>query len=207
MPTDPKWRVVARKSGQRIGDVIAVFNFLLVSGSANASERGRTHGFDPEDVAAALDLETADVEAILAAMQGKVLDGDRLTGWDKRQPKREDNSALRAKQWRDERKRTQANAEERPETDTETDIPLAKANGSVSDLGKTLFDLGVAAITAQGVSEPAARSFLAKAQKAHGDPAALEALNLSLRSTDIRSRMTAILNAKAPTALEVGVPC
>jgi hypothetical protein len=120
MPTDPKWRTIARKSGQRVGDVIAVFNFIMVSASANASERGTIgDGFDYEDVATALDLDDAAVKAIVSAMQGKVLDGLKLCGWEKRQPKREDSSAERAKAWREERKRTQANASELPETDTE----------------------------------------------------------------------------------------
>lgn len=144
MPTDPKWRVIARKSGQRVGDVIAVFNFLMVSASANASERGRTDCFDCEDVAAALDLEESDVSAILTAMLGKVIDNDgRLTGWEKRQPKREDSSAERAKQWREERKRTQANATERPDTDAEK-IQKVEAKASCPpkpDLAPRLPDL------------------------------------------------------------------
>lgn len=127
MPTDPKWRVIAKRSGQRVGDVIAVFNFLMVSASANASERGRTHDFESEDVAAALDLESSDVDAIIKAMTGKVLDTDgRLTGWEKRQPKREDSSADRAAKWRAERKRTQTNASERPEIDTDTEVDRKK---------------------------------------------------------------------------------
>lgn len=120
MPTDPKWRVIARRSGQRIGDVIAMFNILMVQAGANADERGRTHGNDDDDIGAALDLEPEDVAAIRDAMQGKVLDGTLLMGWEKRQPKREDGSADRAKAWR-ERKRTQANAEERPDSDSDSD--------------------------------------------------------------------------------------
>lgn len=128
MPTDPKWRTIARKSGQRVGDVIAVFNFVLVNAAANASERGRTHNLFAEDIGAALDLDEADIQAILDAMKGKVLDGDgRLLGWEKRQPKREDSSAERAKAWREERKRTQANADERPDIDADGNT-LAKAN-------------------------------------------------------------------------------
>lgn len=120
MPTDPKWRTIARKSGQRVGDVIAVFNFVLVNASANASERGRTHNLEAEDIATALDLSDDEVTAILDAMKGKVLSPDgKLLGWEKRQPKREDSSAERAKAWREERKRTQPNAAERPETETE----------------------------------------------------------------------------------------
>lgn len=122
MPTDPKWRVIARKSGQRVGDVIAVFTFLMVSASANADERGRTQGVVHEDIACALDMEEADVCAILNAMKGKVLEEDgTLSGWEKRQPKREDNSADRAKAWREERKRTQTNAQERPDADADAD--------------------------------------------------------------------------------------
>lgn len=101
MPTDPKWRTIARASGQRIGDVMSVFTFLMVDASANARERGRTQSFNAEDVATALDLNTPDVVAIVAAMQGRVMDGDRVMGWEKRQPLREDGSAERAKQWRD----------------------------------------------------------------------------------------------------------
>lgn len=124
MPTDPKWRTVARVSKQPISTVLAVYVHMLVCAS-NATERGRTHGWNDEDVASALDLETAAVTAIREAMQGRVLEGDYLTGWEKRQPKREDNSADRARAYRErqkaERNRTQANAEERPEKDTDTE--------------------------------------------------------------------------------------
>lgn len=130
MPTDPKWRVIARKSGSSISEVIAIFNFVMVNASANATERGRTHNLFAEDIAAALDLDDAKVEAVLATMKGKVIDNDgTLTGWQKRQPKREDNSADRAKKWREERKRTQPNANERPETETDKSIPLSNDNG------------------------------------------------------------------------------
>lgn len=104
MPTDPKWRTIARASGQPIGDVMSVFTFLMVDASANARERGRTQSFNAEDVATALDLSTSDVEAIVAAMQGRVMDGDLVMGWEKRQPLREDGSAERAKQWREDQK-------------------------------------------------------------------------------------------------------
>jgi hypothetical protein len=140
MPTDPKWRTIARKSNQRVGDVIAVFNFIMVNASENALERGRTHRFDKEDVATALDLSEADLEAILSAMQGKVLDGDALLGWAKRQPKREDFGASKRKsEWKErqrnalERIGTQGNA---PDTDTDTDNTLSKDSGVAADSDK-----------------------------------------------------------------------
>lgn len=129
MPTDPKWRTIAKASGQRIGDVMSVYLHLMVCGS-NATERGRTQSFNAEDVASALDLETEQVTAITAAMQGRVLDGDTLTGWEKRQVMREDDSAGRAKAWREAQKALKeqaerdANAGERkrtPDKDKDTD--------------------------------------------------------------------------------------
>ena len=60
MPTDPKWRTIAKASGERIGDVMAVYLHLLVCAS-NATVRGRTHSFNCEDVASALDIETDQV--------------------------------------------------------------------------------------------------------------------------------------------------
>lgn len=104
MPTDPKWRTIARASGQRIGDVMAVYVHLMVCASTNESERGRTESFNAEDVASALDLETEQVTAITTAMQGRVLERDTLTGWEKRQVQREDGSAERARAWRESQK-------------------------------------------------------------------------------------------------------
>lgn len=133
MPTDPKWRVVARKSGRPLSEVIAVFTFMLLNAGANASERnereterGELKNWSDEDVAAALDTDPEHIAAIRQAMQGKTLEGNKLTGWEKRQPKREDGSAERAKQWR-ERKRTQENAEKRPDTDSDTDTESISA--------------------------------------------------------------------------------
>lgn len=126
MPTDPKWRTISRISGQSITAVISVYLHMMVCAS-NATERGRTHGWCDEDVASALDLDTDQVTSICSAMQGRVIEGEALSGWNKRQPKREDGAAERAKSWRNnktettERNRTQPNATERPDTDTEED--------------------------------------------------------------------------------------
>lgn len=131
MPTDPKWRTIARASGQRIGDVMAVYVHLMVCGSSNTTERGRTTSFNSEDVASALDLETEQVSAIVNAMQGRVLEGDTLAGWEKRQVQREDGSAERARAWREAQKEAEEraanageripNAGERQEEDKDTE--------------------------------------------------------------------------------------
>ena len=135
MPTDPKWRTIARASGQSISSVMAVYLHVLVCAS-NATERGRTQSLVCEDVASALDMNTEDVEHILEKMQGRVLDGDKVRGWEKRQPVRDDGSAERAKAWREaqkEAKRTQPNACERNRTlDTDTDTEEEKNKSIVA---------------------------------------------------------------------------
>src|SRR5882724_10798265 len=107
--TDPKWRVVvtrcnacnASKFIVRISDVLAVWSYILEAASANETARGTVSGWAHEDVGAALELPAEAVERIWAAMQGKVLDGQRLTGWTKRNPKREDDSVERVRKYRE----------------------------------------------------------------------------------------------------------
>ena len=100
MPNDPKWRTIARIANEPIPSVIGVYLHLLISASEE-SPRGLTH-IHPEDTASALGIETESVQSILKAMQGRVLEGNLLTGWDKRQPVRENNSSTeRTRKWRE----------------------------------------------------------------------------------------------------------
>jgi len=111
MPNDPKWRSISRRSLRPVCEVIAVYVHMLINASAGfgkAEDRGSLRGWNDEDVGAALDMESESVTAIRTAMQGRVLAGDRLTGWKKRQPPREDASAERTKAWREKQKATPA---------------------------------------------------------------------------------------------------
>lgn len=221
MPTDPKWRTIARKSGQRVGDVIAVFNFLMVNASANAEARGAIAGFDPEDVATALDLDDSDVQAILSAMQGKVMDGDHLTGWEKRQPKREDGTAAERKAAWKAREGAKKNAAERngtlgnaPETDadaeTETDSSVSNDTDGepVVDPSKIMFDAGVSLIRSAGKSDSAARAWLGKARKVHGEAAVIAVIGTAKRegAIDPISFMEASLRTRARDRPRAAVP-
>lgn len=136
MPTDPKWRVIARRSGRSISEVIAVFNILLIQGGENDEKRGVTRGNDDDEIAAALDIEAEHIAAIRDAMQGKVLDGNKLSGWDIRQPKREDNSLERVRKHRakEDAKRnvTHGNGEKRPEAEAEAEELLPNGNKRVA---------------------------------------------------------------------------
>lgn len=81
MPNDPKWRTIARVSGQPIATVMAVYIHLLVSASRNVT-RGHID-VTTEDLASALDVTEEVIDSILQTMQGRVLDGDLITGWEK----------------------------------------------------------------------------------------------------------------------------
>ena len=191
MPTDPKWRVIARKSGQPLPCVIAVFTMMMTNASANAEARGTLTAWDDEDAGAALDMDAAAVSAIRAAMSGKVLDGDRLTGWERRQPKREDGTAAERKAAWKERKQQERNALERigthwnaPETETETDIPLSKDNGADAlfvDPEKVMFDTGISMLVGQGKSAGQARSLIGKWRKTHSAGDVIEMLGAAQR--------------------------
>lgn len=202
MPTDPKWRVVAKRSGRPLTEVLAVFTLMLTNAGANATERGTLDNWSDEDVAAALDMDAEHVTAIREAMQGKTLDGDTLTGWKKRQPKREDDSSERVKRYRDERRTvTQRNADEtqrnapekrREDTDSEKkDTPVhseqeaapAKADGrtKIFDELKSVYngttDAMLAFIdeTMGGNSRSNAEQWLASTTSAHGSSAVAQA--------------------------------
>lgn len=91
MPTDPKFRTVARVSGEDLSLVISLFVLLMVDASRNVT-RGHVD-VTVEDMASALDVTDAQVEAVLGAMEGRVIRNGVLTGWDSRQPKREDDGS------------------------------------------------------------------------------------------------------------------
>lgn len=99
MPTDPKWRLIARRSGRPVHQIVSVFCAMMCNASA-ATKRGHLVSWDDEVIAISLDMEEADVRAIREAMQGKVLNGNELLAWEKRQPKREDDSRERLRAYR-----------------------------------------------------------------------------------------------------------
>lgn len=101
-PTDAKWLLIARKSGTTPGQVSAVFWALLDYASQHA-DRGSVADFDIETFAAWSGWDDADIAAIIDAMQqkGVITADERLSAWDKRQPKREDDSAERVRRHRE----------------------------------------------------------------------------------------------------------
>lgn len=117
--SDPKFQLVARKSGASVPDVIAVWAAVLEAAS-QAEDRG-TFELDAEAIDCAFGFPENRTADILKAMQERdLIDGMTVTSWAKRQPKRErtdDNSTARVQAFRQrENQETPRNATERHET-------------------------------------------------------------------------------------------
>ena len=126
MPNDPKWRTIARISGQPIALVQAIYLHLLVDASRNVT-RGHVT-VTKEDIASALDVTDRDIESVFDAMQGRVMDGTLLTGWEGRQPKREDagnpetGAKSAAQRKREQRERQKNGPAKTPKTDASQSV-------------------------------------------------------------------------------------
>lgn len=113
--TDAKLSMIAKKVGARRCEMTAFFECLLDHASQH-SERGHVADIDLELVSFTQEIDLDVLQNLYAEMVRKgVIINERLASWDKRQPKREDGAAERAKAWR-ERNKDQANATERTRT-------------------------------------------------------------------------------------------
>jgi len=122
MPTDPVWRVIARESGEPVSLVMSVFLVHMVNASQSVTRDGVTHGIVTDEIACLLDATVPQITAIIESMQGRVLDGPKLTGWEKRQPKREDRSRERTRKWRAKKTRRSVTQRDAPDSDSDSDI-------------------------------------------------------------------------------------
>ncbi|MGQ3213798.1 MAG: hypothetical protein ACT6U0_20000 [Shinella sp.] len=138
-PTDPKWLGIAKRAGVAPGIAVAVA-WALMDRASQSSDRGSIEGYDAEGLAYFYGCEPEQVEAIVAAMTDKgMIAGGRFSSWEKRQPKREDGAAERAKEWR-ERKRTQTNASATLDTDAETDTSSLRSEVEKKERERKDFD-------------------------------------------------------------------
>lgn len=114
--SDPKWALVARRSKQTVGVVVAVWAALLEHASQN-DERGSIEGFDCESIDAHFGFSDGATEAVCNAMKRNVtqcntatvtncytIENSKIVGWNKRQPKREDDSSARVRAHREKEK-------------------------------------------------------------------------------------------------------
>jgi hypothetical protein len=90
--TDPKFQLVARKSGASLPDVLAVWAYMLESAS-QSTERG-SFDIDAESLDCLFGFQDGKTEAILTAMgERRLVEENQISSWEKRQPKKEDDTA------------------------------------------------------------------------------------------------------------------
>ena len=141
-PTDNKWLLIAKRANVTPMMVSAVF-WALLDYASQQDERGSVAGFDAETYAMWAGCDEDDVISILNAMRSKgvISDGEILTAWDKRQPRREDDSSERVRRHRDKKRQsvtddavtqcndtvTQCNAPDKIRSDADKDTETERA--------------------------------------------------------------------------------
>ncbi|MGC1550814.1 MAG: hypothetical protein WA777_20010 [Rhodanobacter sp.] len=121
--TDPKFGLIARRSGASIPDVVAIWAALLEEGS-QSSPRGSIASFDAEAFDVLFNFPEPRTASVLEALRDRgLVKGLQLSAWEKRQPKREregDDSTERVRKHRAGKKGvssgTPCNASETQET-------------------------------------------------------------------------------------------
>jgi hypothetical protein len=128
-PTDAKWILIARLADTTPANVSAVA-WALFDHASQAEDRGDVSGFDLEFYAAWAGVDDAVIAGIIGAMTDKgIIVAGRLAAWEKRQPKREDDSRERVRAHRERR----AAAETEPVTDgNDSSEPVTHGNADVT---------------------------------------------------------------------------
>lgn len=148
-PTDPKWLGIARKAGVAPGIAVAVA-WALMDRASQADDRGSIEGYDADGLACFFGCEPEQVDAIVSAMEQKgMIESLRFSNWEKRQPKREDNSAQRVREHR-ERKAASRNADETqcnaPDTEADTEKKEEASASSAREPGVMIGDFPEAVV-------------------------------------------------------------
>lgn len=136
-PTDPKWLLIARNAMKRTethvtpGMVSAVV-WALLDHASQHEQRGNIEDFDIETYAIFSGFSEVDIGGILQALtEKKLIVSGCLSAWEKRQPKREDNSTERVRAHRNAMKRNVTHGNAREEKIREEKIePEANASGA-----------------------------------------------------------------------------
>lgn len=187
--TDPKFQLVAKKAGASVAEVIAVWACLLEAAS-QAPQRGSPGATDFEAMDCALGMDEGKAKAIYDRMTDRgLLDSDgSVTAWERRQPKREDETAADRKRRQRERETARDHQQITTSPGQSRDVTqchdrgeerreehsVAKATGADAPIPippdpDPIFGDGLAYLVRCNVPEKGARSFLGKMRKELGD--------------------------------------
>jgi hypothetical protein len=175
--SDPKLILIARVSNQPRVAVLSVWQYLLEYASEN-TDRGSLEGLDHEVMSVTLDLEIEDIVTICHAMsQKKIIGHDRVLNWEKRQPKREDETATDRKRNQREREKLEKQVSDL-KADLENVTQCHDVSHNVTSIDRTeqidlkegvphnlediIWKLGINILTSAGQSERNARTYLGK---------------------------------------------
>lgn len=206
-PTDSKWLLIARNAMKRSethetqitpGMVSAVV-WALFDCASQAEQRGNVEGFDVETYSMFSGFSEASVAAIIQELKLKnIIISGCLSAWEKRQPKREDNSTDRVRAHRNAVKRnvTQGNAREDKEEIREEKKDAAPEGAQVLSMPQTpekvFFDQAAQYLGNSG------RSLAGSLLKSQGGniPAAHAALLTAVQKSNPREYIGAIIRGQ-----------
>lgn len=141
--TDPKFRSVVKRCGASLAEIIAVWAALLEHAS-NVTQcdapvtsqvvtnvtvtRGDISGFCCEDFDTHFDFEEGKTLRIFRAFEEKgLIENGMISNWEKRQPKREDSSAARTREYRERKK-----SGKKQENNKNGDAPVTQCDAPVT---------------------------------------------------------------------------
>lgn len=107
-PTDPKWRLIAKKAEVPTSLVVS-FIWALMDRASQSEDRGSFAGVDLEVLADYLDCDCNALQRIATQCNARnVACNGRFVAWEKHQPKREDDTSTeRNRLWREKQKNSQ----------------------------------------------------------------------------------------------------
>jgi hypothetical protein len=143
---DSKWLVISARSGVKVG-IISALAWALMDYASQNEDRGNVEGFDTEMYAVYSGFSEVEIKKVIQAMKDKgVITDNRLTNWEKRQPKSE-SEIKRVTEWRNKQKEEaeryallQDVTKNYTDTDTESDTDTEKEreNAPSDPFSKTL---------------------------------------------------------------------
>lgn len=105
---DPKFRLIARKTGIHLCSILAYWHYVLEY-SSDQDDRGSVEGFDLELAAITLDLDDAESKIIFENFySSKLLKNDRVKSWEDRQFE-SDLSTYRVRKYREKKMKNDGN--------------------------------------------------------------------------------------------------
>lgn len=131
--SDSKWPLIARKSKQTVGTVVAIWAALLEHASQNA-DRGSLAGFDPEEIDCLFGYEDGVCHTVMAAMsdKGMIVDG-RIAAWEKRQT---DEAAAERKRLQREREKLEQERLALEQTKRDMSQDVTDCHGDVTPMSQ-----------------------------------------------------------------------